>query len=256
MSARAQLLLVLWLAAACASTPEPPPPRPFDFTRDTFAYSNDLYWDYGPNGETPRPRDAPVGFGNRCAPMARATRQFYRAARFDPAAPHLDDAGYRALVRRVLDASDRYERPVKPVTIPGYADLRSFSADHEELLKAETGGRTRSFTQRGNWRLLFPFSPGSQRDLAYRALAELAAGRLPIVHLANFPTISLNHTVVVFAAEETPTEIRFRVYDPNHKLAPRALVYHRATTTFVFDRTEFFPGGAVKAWEVYRGLLF
>ena len=70
--------LALLCLAACASPPPEPPAaaaRPFVFSRDTFGYSNDLYWEYGPDG-TPASRDSgPVGFGNRCAPMALRLRR-------------------------------------------------------------------------------------------------------------------------------------------------------------------------------------
>jgi len=251
------LLLALGGTLACASTPDPVESRrPFAFERDTFAFSNDLYWEYGPDGTPSSRGGAPPGFGNRCAPMARGARQFHRVARFDPAGARLSEAEYRERVRLVLGSDPDAERPFTPVPIPGYPDLRAFSADHEDLLKQETGGRLRSYTQRGNWRLLFPFPPSGQRDLSQHLVHELGAGRLPIVHLANFPGVNINHTVVVFSADETVSEVRFRTYDPNHKEAARSLVYDRESRRFRFDRTEFFPGGPVQAWEVYRGVLF
>ena len=46
--------LALLCLAACASPPPEPPAaaaRPFVFSRDTFGYSNDLYWEAGvPSG--------------------------------------------------------------------------------------------------------------------------------------------------------------------------------------------------------------
>ncbi|MGI9590074.1 MAG: hypothetical protein ACR2P8_01800 [Myxococcota bacterium] len=256
--AAAGLLALTWLAACASSSPgaDAHSSRPFVFARDTFAYSNDLYWEYGPDGTPSSRGGAPPGFGNRCALMARGARQFHRSARFDPAGPVLAEAEYRTLVRRVLATDRNAERFAPTVVIPGYADLREFSAAHEDLLKEESGGRLRSYTQRGNWRLLMPFSPRGQRELSRRLVAELASGRLPIVHLANFPGVNINHTVVVFRAEETLREVRFEVYDPNYKVAARGLVYDRESRVFRFDRTEFFPGGSVLAWEVYRGLVF
>ncbi len=254
------LVLAAMLALGCAQ--HGPlrfaPTRAFDFHQDTFAFQNELYWtyDFSAGKMSTAPREH-VEYGQRCITMLRATRQFFYGARFVADRPKLDDEAYRELVRQVLDTDPRREgASADPVLIPGYADLRSFSTAYEAIVKDELGGRWRSYLQRGNWRMVYPFAPRQQRSTASSLLEEVEQNRLAIVRLVKFPPVTVNHAVVVFAAESTPTEIRFEAYDPNDATAPTRLVYDRATTDFHFGGTEYFPGGSVNAYEIYRGPWF
>ena len=259
---RLGLALGIALLAGCAGAPAVSRDRPPDFVfeRDTLSFANELLWSYAfddVTGDVHRwPHEREVAFGNRCNPMSRAVRQFRYAARFDAALPRLSDDEYRERVQRVLASDPRNTEPwAEPVVIPGYEGLRAFSRDRETLLKEELGGRQESFLQRGNLRMIFPFLPGQQRDTASDLLASVRKGRPAIVHLARFPSIDINHTLVVFDAEETPREIRFRTFDPNHPEEPLPLVFQRARATFVFPRTAYFAGGPVGAYEIYDGIF-
>jgi len=251
----------LLLALGCASAPPSPAPERarFRFDADTFAFANVTVWEYGIDPATQalegRPREVSADFVFRCGAMARAVRQFYLAARFDPAAPGLDAAGYAARIDAILDTDPR-QAPAEPVVIPGYADLRSFSTGHESALKAAMGSPLQSYFQRGNWRMIFPFPPWQQEKTAQRIAAEVARGRPAILHLVMFPEQTINHFVVAYAVEETRSEIRFTTYDPNDALHPVPLVWERASRTFSFATTESFAGGPVKAFEVYRDVLY
>jgi hypothetical protein len=255
-------LAAAWLALACASPPGErlAPPR-FEFSRDTFAWANELYWQYDGDGRA-RSRAArggaePVDYGQRCIVMARAVRQFLFAARFEPDAPPVSAAEYRARVRQVFAADPRMEAPSPaPVTIPGFADLRDFSRAHEELLKESIGGFFPTYFQRGNWRLILPFPPSQQRATARGLRERIARGHAPIVHVVNFPKLDINHALLLFAAEETPLGLRFGAYDPNQPEHPLALVFDEARAAFHLPRTPYFPGGRVKVYEIYRGWFF
>ena len=251
--------LLLTGVVACAS-PQVRSPRPFDFDRDIFAYPNQLFWEYDFDEETGtqvgRPRDEPVEFGQRCIVLSRAVRQFHRIAQFDGDAPRVGRDEYQRLIRKVLQSDQRDPYPREYVTIPGYADLRSFSRDYEALLKSETRGAWSSYFQRGNWRMLFPFSPSQQRDTAQDLLDALAAGLLPIVRLVRFPHITINHALLIFAAEESASEVRFEVYDPNDVQAPRTLTFERGSVSFKMPRRKYFAGGAVSVYQAYHGLWF
>ena len=122
-------------------------------------------------------------------------------------------------------------------------------------MKAALAGPWQTYLQRGNWRMIFPFPAIHQRRLAAQLLTSLARGWPPIVHVLRYPELTINHLVVVFDAEETPAEIRFRTYDPNDATRAVTLTYDRATRAFSFARTPYFPGGPVKAYEVYDGML-
>jgi hypothetical protein len=187
--------------------------------------------------------------------MARVARQFYAGARFDPAAPRVDEATYARLVRAVL-ATDPRRAAAGRIVIPAYPDLRSFSRAHEALLKEVMAGPWQSYLQRGNWRMIFPFPASHQERLAKRLLASLARGWPPIVHVLRYPDLIINHMVLVYDAEETPTEIRFQLYDPNDAARPVLLTYDRAARAFSLAATRYFPGGPVKAYDVYHGLVY
>jgi hypothetical protein len=258
--ARVLALTVLCALLACARRPPSVPGRaPFTFPGDAFAFANITVWEYDVDPASGaiswRPREPPPDFSLRCGTMARLARQFWANARFDPAAPVADETTYERLVTQLIDSDAR--RPVTPpVVIPGYPDLRAFSAEHRDLLKRVMAGPWQSYLQRGNWRMIFPFTPSQQRAEAARLLEGLAHGWPPVVHVLRYPFTTINHLVLVYAVEETPTEIRFHVYDPNDAEKTVMLTWDRAARLFSYSTTPYFPGGPVRAYEVYDGLLY
>lgn len=262
--ARGVIVVALVIAAlhliACASPPAGDQ-RGFDFERETFAFANELVWEYEIDGDrgtqTGSAREEKVEFGQRCPLMVRSARQFHYAARFEPGLPRVDGEDYRELVKRVMDSDPRREIPSPaPVVIPGYESLRSFSSDHEPLLKDAIGGRLQSHLQRGNWRMIFPFPPLHQKRVSDQLVEAISQGRLPIVRLVRFPKITINHSLMIFDAEESPREIRFATYDPNNVEYPLSLVYDRAERRFRLPRTDYFAGGPVNVYEIYNSLLY
>lgn len=250
------------MLAGCASQPGSIPvvsseAHHFEFGRDTFAFSNQLFWEYefGGSGEIEKhSRRTKVEYGHRCVPMVRGLRQFYDAATFAPDAPRLSDDEYRDLVREVF-STNPWQAPERRIEIPGYASLYTFSLDHEDLIKEEIGGSWRTYVQRGNWRMILPFTDRSQRGTAREVLDSVDGGRPAIVRIVNFPRIDINHSIVVYAAEESEDEIRFSLYDPNQSDLPLTLRFDRRTATFHFPRTPYFEGGSVKAYAIYTGLF-
>jgi hypothetical protein len=236
------------------------PARRFDFGKDTFAFANELVWiyEYDANGKwTTRSRDPKPTYWQHCFVLARATKQFYENARFDATLPQVDENSYRKLINSVMDSSAR--RPVAEkdrIVIPGYSDLRHFSEGHEDLLKNYCGGAWQSYFQRGHWHVVVPFSRRSQDQMANQLMKELARNEAPVVHLIRFPQLSINHAVIVFEAKEEASAIVFSIYDPNEPSAPRRINYDKATRTFNFAANDYFPGGRVDVYEIYRGLLY
>ncbi len=238
----------------------PPVPATFRFAADTFAFANDTLWEYHVDADTDagrwQRRQPPPAFVLRCGNMARATRQFHVHARFAPDEPATDAATYHRLVAEVLHRDARQQTGTAArIVIPGYTGLRTFSAAHPGLLQTALEGPWHSYVQRGNWRMIFPFTPNHQRDTATALLAELADGHVPIVHVLRYPNITINHVVLVFTAEEDSAEIRFLTYDPNIAEAPVVVRYDRAGRVFRYPRTPYFGGGPVKLYEVYAGPL-
>lgn len=242
----------------CATRRAIPEPRPFRFGVDTLAFSNETAWDYrvDANGNTEfRARDPQPDFVLRCGVMVRTGRLFHRQARFDPAATMADDATYRRLLADVMGRDPR-AAPGPPIVVPGFTDLHAFSAAREALFKAAMPSAWQSYLQRGNWRMIFPFTAAQQRREAEGLLAAVRAGETPILHIVEFPALYLNHLILLFAAEEDPQEIRFYAWDPNDAAQPIVVTWDRGAARFVYPRLPYYAGGPVRAYAVYDGLLY
>ncbi len=243
-----------WLLSGCATPAAAPVARRhFSLEQDTFAFPNELVWQYERDergrwlAEKRQPRP---DYALRCFVLARSAKQFFQSARFDAAQPPPDADTCRRLVREVAGSSARRPRAAPPITIPGYPDLRSFSQANEALLKAELGGVFQSYFQRGNWRMVFPFTRRQQQATA-EALSD-EVGRGPVVtHVVCFPRLSINHAILLYDARREPDGIVFSAYDPNDPSAPLPLSYHSATRSFSLPPTKYFPGGKVNVYEVY-----
>jgi len=256
-----RILPVLGFVFGCATGPIPPAQdrAPFRFPADTFAFANQTVLEYEIDPVTrdvsSHPREKTPEFALRCGAMARAARQFYSVARFDPSAPAVDAQSYERLVQEVLETNPR-RPPQQRVVIPGYHNLRDLSEAHASLVQALLAGPWETYLQRGNWRMIFPFPLEQQQQVAGQLLDELARGWPPIVHVLRFPDVTIDHLVLVFDAEQTPAEIRFHVYDPNDADHQLELVFDRGARLFSYSATAFFPGGPVKAYEVYNGWFY
>ncbi len=235
--------------------------RAFDFHRDTFAFANETKWRYAVDLTTGRqvsnPRVPEPDYTLHCFVMARSVKQFWLHARFEPSLPKPDEATCRRLIRTVVSRSAQTASSAEDkVVIPGYAGLREFSAACETLLKAGCGGAWRSYSQRGNWRMVFPFSRGHQQAEAARLDSILRQGGLPVLHVLRFPQLTINHTLLLFGAAETPDAVAFRAYDPNIPELETRLTYDRATRTFTLPPLHYFAGGRVDVYEIYRGWIY
>jgi len=261
IAARAFCLAVLLVAAGCASThPTGSARRPFDFRADTFCYSNQLVWEYQldpATGKTITSKHEPAPeYSHHCFVVARASKQFFNHARFDPALPKA--MNYGPLVRKVLARSARSESPDdKKVVIPGYANLREFSRDNPHLLQRECGGAWQSYFQRGHWRMIFPFSDHHQGQTATELAAAVNAHQPQVVHLVRFPSLAINHAMLIYGAEKTAGEIRFLAYDPNNANTPTVLTFNTADCRFTLPANHYFPeGGRVSVYTVLNGVLY
>ena len=199
----------------------------------------------------------PPEFSLRCFPMVRAAREFFYHARFAPELPQATEDEYRELTKEVLARNSRC--PAKEgdrIRIPGFANLNAFSAAHRDLLRAESGGSWRSYFQRGNWRMIFPISDRRERKTARELSNEVRAGRLPIVHVYRFPEVRLNHSIMVYAAEERDGGTDYLAYDPNFPGQPTKLSFDAERNAFQLERNAYFAGGEVKVYQVYRGCCY
>ena len=222
--------------------------RPFDFQQDTFSYSNQLVWEYSfnTNGEwQAHKREPKPEYALHCFVMTRAAERFFFNADFEASLPATDDAVYRQRIHSALEGKSGQ-------VFPGYANLREFSVAKDALLKEECGGAWRSYFQRGNWRLVFPFSRAHQQKTAKQLTAALQSHHLPIVHLARFPQQTINHAILLYDLVESDSEIRFTAYDPNIISGPVVLTYNRLDRTFYWPRSHYFGGGRVDVYQIYH----
>ncbi len=238
-----------------------PAVRGFDFDRDTFAYANETKWSYAVDPATgcqvSTPRVPEPDYTLHCFVVARAARQFWLHAHFDPSLPEPDAAMCRQLILTVVSRSAQTASPAeRKVLIPGYRGLREFSQAQEALLKAHCGGAWRSYFQRGNWRMTFPFSRGHQASEAARLTTALRQGKPLVVHALRFPQLTINHAVLLFGAVETAGGISFQAYDPNVPEREVPLTFDRATRTFSLPPLHYFAGGRVDVYEIYRGWVY
>lgn len=235
--------------------------RAFDFPRDTFAFANELVWEYRfdpvSGALATFENDPPPTYAHRCFVMVRSARQFFYHARFEPELPPPDDAECRRLIRAVVARSPRRPGAAQTrVVIPGFAGLRAFSAARGGLLKAECGGAWQSYVLRSHWRMVFPISRRHQERTAVQLQEALRARPAPVVHLVRFPQLTINHALLLISGEPTPAGLRFAAYDPNLPAQPAELTYDAATRTFHFPRNHYWAGGRVDVIEVYRGWFY
>jgi len=254
----APLLLLALLAGGCATSGHLTAKRPFDFHTDTFAFANGLKWDYQADakGRWTHHRQKPApDYTLHCFVLARSARQFFQNARFNPSLPRTNQNTYAAEIRQVTAIDPSHPLPEdRRIVIPGYANLRQFSAAQEPLLKAQCGGAWQSYLQRGNWRMVFPLTRRHQEKLAAQLIEDVTNHCPPVVHLLRFPQLTLNHAVLVIAATQAEQEILFSIYDPNQPDAPETLRFDRASRTFTLPANRYWPGGRVDVYGIYRDL--
>jgi hypothetical protein len=236
-------------------------PRRFEFDRDTFAFANELVWEYRPDPASQkmvsRRNNPPPDYAHRCFVMARSARQFFYHASFDAALPVADEEAYRRIVHEVVSRSPRAASPeARRAVVPGYNSLRSFSQARAALLKAMCGGAWQSYVLRSHWRMILPVSRRHQERMAGQLVRSLAGRRATIVHLFRFPALSINHGIVLYDIAEMVAGLRFAAYDPNQPGQPTELEYHHADRTFYSPRNHYWAGGPVQVVETYCSWLY
>lgn len=236
-------------------------PRQFEFNRDTFAFANELVWEYQPDAATGkmnfRPREPRPDYAHRCFVLTRAARQFLYHARFDASQNVADEDNYRRLAREVISRNARRPcRAENQIVIPGYANLREFSGAEEKLLKAECGGAWRSYVLRSHWRMIFPISRAHQERTCASLAAAFPKNISPIVHLVKFPSLTINHGMILFDAAETKSGLEFAAYDPNDPAQPARLAYDRTVKTFSLPPNRYWAGGELNVIEICRSWFY
>jgi hypothetical protein len=253
---RAVVAAVAILTAACVSTPSRPAGvrtdeavvGDFSFERDTFAFPNDV------RAFAPERDDL---YANYCFVLAKGMRQFFLFARFDPAAPRLDRAGYVDRVHRVAEHPP-WHSPLpadERVVIPGYANLREFSRAEASAVKEGLGGRFWTFVHWTNWRVVFPMSRSHQAGVLEEIRSELEAGRLVQLLITNWPILELNHTVVAFASRANGTGVELAIWDPNEPARPGTITFDSTREQFRATRVYATRPGPIRVFRMYYSPL-
>jgi hypothetical protein len=255
------VLALLGLWSGCATQHSPTPAgRRFDFSQDTFHYRNDLVWQYGfdEKGQwKSSKKDPKPDYTHHCFVVARAAKQFFYHAKFDPGLPRTDRKNYRELITRVISKSPRkVSQAEEKLVIPGYKNLRDFSQSEEPLLKQECGGAWQSYVQRGHWRMMFPFSRKNQAGISEKIVSKLKNRNPVILHVVQFPALTINHAVVAYDFRHSETETIFNIYDPNQPEAPIEIRFSKKEKTFLFPQTNYFYGGPVDVYPVYESMFY
>jgi len=259
ISRLAALVSVLVVTAACASAPqtnggaslgleETVRTPAFSFEQDTFAFPN-LIGSRHPN--------EPDIYAHYCFVLARGVRQFAQFARFDPALPKLDRAGYVERVKHIVarPARDAALPLDDRIVIPGYTNLREFSRDEESAVKEGLGGRFWTWVHWTNWRVMLRVDGSHQEGVAHEILHELRAGRLVQLLVTNWPKPELNHTVVAFESRPTANGVEFLVWDPNNPDGPGIMTWDSGARRFwATDMYDTEPG-PIRAFRMYYSLL-
>ena len=234
--------------------------RRFDFSRDSFAFANELLWEYQFDPQTGRAnflrREPKPAYTLRCFVMVRAARQFLYHAGFDAGQAALRDEDYRTLIRQIISRNPRTPcAPERRIVMPGYASLREFSAARGRLLKEACGGAWRSYVLRSHWRMVLPISRAHQQRTAAALVAALEQNQAPIVHLVRFPALTINHGMILFAVASPPEAFKFSAYDPNNPAAPVELTFNHQTGSFSLPPNAYWAGGELKVIEIFRNWL-
>jgi hypothetical protein len=236
----------------------------FRFDRDTFAFANETVFEYRDGHPrlrgSPATRTHPKRYASRCFVMTRAVLQFRKFARFDPKGTPLDD---RALIERIRAVTRQPAWQValaanRRTIFPGYSSLREMSVKRGGVLQDNIGIGWPTYFRLGNFRMVHEHSRGYQEQTHANLNAALARGELFVVYLSTFPSLTINHAVLVYALRQSSARgagakriERYAVYDPNHAKGPRELTWSPSKSAFAYQKDWDFVGGFVQVYQIY-----
>ena len=231
----------------------------FKFDRDTLAFANSTVFDYHEGKARLRrssDKEKKPRYTRRCFVMCRTVIQFQKFARFDPDARPLDD---QELARRIrqLTKHASWQTPLRNeqrVVIPGYRNLRELSHKRGWVLQKNIGLGWPTYARVGNYRMVFLHSVRYQEKMHQELNAALDRGELFVAFLSDFPTLHINHAVMVYQRKSSSRNgvDKYNCYDPNHPDGPRELVWLPHKRQFNFEKDQEFVGGFTRVFRVYN----
>lgn len=228
-----------------------------DFKRETLAFANSTVFAYE-KGKVVRRNNEEKSerYTRRCFVMSRTVLQFHKFARFEPHGAPLNDKELVARVRLVTHKQPwRDALPAEHrIGFPGYRDLRAMSEARGRLLQRNIGLGWPTYFRPGNSRMFYKHDPEYQEKTHSDLERTLARRELFVAYLSDFPTLHINHSVLVYAHKANRLKDgtdRYLTYDPNHPDGPRELKWSPAERAFDFQKDEEFVGGFTRVFQVY-----
>jgi hypothetical protein len=232
--------------------------RPLEYPGDTFAFKNETVWNYVGGSVQPDEDTAHVReYTRRCFVLSRAIVQFWKFARFDPAATPLPADQLARRIRQVAERSVWLPAlaPRDRIVIPGYHDLHEASAKMRYVFQANIGRGWPIYFRPGNGVIAMWVTRALEDRLNGEIYHDLQMNTPTILWVYRFPSLKMNHVVVVYSGTHDAGGYHYQVYDPNYRDRFSHLDYDPATRTFRFQPVYFFKGGPVTVRAIYRGLL-
>jgi hypothetical protein len=253
----ALLALPLLPSAACAYVPPAvAAPAPLRYPEDTFAFKNETVWNYV-NGTPQAETRAPRQYTNRCFVLSRSLVQFWKFARFDPNQKPLPADQLARRIREVCARSVWLPAlaPKDRIVIPGYHNLHQASDKMRGVFEANLGLGWPFYFRAGNMSITFWVTRTTEERLNGEIFHDLQLNTPTIVWVYRFPSLKMNHVVVIYAGTHDRAGYHYRVYDPNYCDRYSNLDYDPGSRTFSYQNVYFFKGGPVTVRSIYRGLL-
>jgi hypothetical protein len=251
-------LAVFPLAARAYEAPTAPAPRPLEYPEDTFAFKNETVWNYAGGSVQPEAdKDHVREYTRRCFVLSRAIVQFWKFARFDPEAKPLPDA---ELAKRIREVSERSVwlpalAPKDRIVIPGYHNLHEASEKKRYVFQANIGRGWPIYFRAGNTPISFWVTRALEDRLNGEIFHDLQMNTPTILWVYRFPSLKMNHVVVVYEGTHDSSGYHYHVYDPNYRDRFSHLDYDPKIRTFRYEPVYFFKGGPVTVRSLYRGWL-
>jgi hypothetical protein len=200
--------LLLLPALPAYEPPAAPAPRPFRYDTDTFSFANETVWNYV-NGSV-QSESSPANPKARLhAPLLRGDPRRRPVLEIRPLRSQGRAASARSLAARIRDVTERsvwlpaLSRRER-IVFPGYANLREISAADPGVFQANIGLGWPVYFRAGNMPIVAPVYRETEARLNDEIFHDLQLNYPTIVWLYNFPSLNINHVVVVFRRETGP----------------------------------------------------
>jgi hypothetical protein len=194
---------------------------------------------------------------NTPAVVLSSAVQFWKFARFDAQAPPLKDDELSARIRQVMERSvwlpalSEKDR----IVIPGYHNLREASAAKPWVFQQNIGRGWPIYFRPGNFPITVPVFGSTEARANQEIYHDLQENYPTIIWTYRFPSLKMNHVLVVYHGTRDRSGYHYLLYDPNYSDRPGRLEYDDKTRSFSYMPTYYFKGGYVNVRPIYRGLL-